>query len=438
MFKMKKTLLMLLCLVGVCSVSQKAYATDYSYLTEKAPEVYMTPSLDSEGKTSITWVSLVSQPEDKTVTLSYEIELAKNQEFTEAQTFTSVSETLELDKTTFGANGGKFYIRIRNSVNITGETPSSAVSPWSEVKEMVFVKINKTNFPGMYKVLQNGGKESTEKGIKKVIYDTNKDGWLDPVEIENVNSLSTKDTYKKKKGKQVLTKAPTISSFKGVEFLTGLDIVSVDRFSGKKADLSNCPAYMVNIKGVTSKQITVIAPNAEMVYVQPEVNTKITKIDLSKCNNAYEILAYGNKGTKTLKLPKNKKNLQVLSLSEYGFKSLDLNSYTNLQQLYLYECNMKTVKVNKCKDLRYIYFYFCDNIKSLDLKSNKKLRGADFYETPGLTKSTVKRPKNGKYTWNKGKWWYSTAAYKKDMNKLYNMPAYSQSVNDWYGSSVYK
>ncbi len=429
---------MLLCLVGVCSVSQKAYATDYSYLTEKAPEIYMTPSLDSEGKTNITWFSPVCQPEDQTVMLSYEIELAKNMEFTEAKTYTATSESLVLDKATFGINGGKFYVRVRNRVNITGETPSTVVSPWSEGKEMVFVKINKTNFPGMYKVLLNGGMENTMKGTKKVIYDTNKDGWLDPMEIENVNSLSTKNTYKKKNGKNVLTKAPVISSFKGVEYLTGLDVVSVARFSGKKADLSKCHAYMVSIEGVTSKQISVIAPNAEIVWVQPEVNTKITKIDVSKCNRAYEILAYGNMGTKTLKLPKNKKNLKVLSLSEYGFKSLNLNSFTNLQQLYLYECDMKSLKVDKCRGLRYIYFYYCDNIKSLNLKSNKKLRGADFYETPGLTKSTVQRPQNGKYTWNKGKWWYSTTAYKKDMNKLYNAPAYSLNSNDWYGSSVYK
>ena len=116
--------------------------------------------------------------------------------------------------------------------------------------------------------------------------------------------------------------------------------------------------------------------------------------------------------------PKSKKNLRVLSLSEIGTKSLNMNEYTNLQQVYFYECEATSIKVNKCKNLRYIYFYYCDNIKSLNLKSNKKLRGADFYKTPGLTKSTVKRPKNGKYTWNTGKWWYKTAAYKKDMEKI--------------------
>ena len=96
-----------------------------------------------------------------------------------------------------------------------------------------------------------------------------------------------------------------------------------------------------------------------------------------------------------------------------------MNSYKNLQQLYLYRCDAKSVKVNKCKDLRYIYICQCEKIKSLNLKSNKKLRGADFYQSPGLTKKTVKKSKSGKYTWNKGRWWEETAAYKKDMEQFH-------------------
>ncbi len=422
MFKMtmKKAILMFVCLLGVCGVSQVAYATDYSYMTNQAPEIYETPSMDKEGNATITWFSVASQPEESNVTLSYDVELAKSAEFVSPTQYSASINTLKLNKSVFGTNGGKFYVRIRTVVSITGDNPSVTTSAWSETKEMVFVKINKTNFPGMYKVLKNGGQYNGEKGVKKIKFDKNGDSWLDPSEVQNITTLGTMDTYKKKKGKSKLVKATNISSFKGIEYLTSVSTVSIDRYSGKKADLSKCNAYYVNIEGVSAKQLTVNAPNAQIIYIQPDIDTKVTKIDVSKCKNVVDLLVYGNKGTKTLKLPKNKDKLKVLSLSEYGFKSINLNGYTNLQQVYFYECNVKSVKVNKCKDLRYIYFYYCDNIKSLNLKSNKKLRGADFYHSPGLTKTTVKRPKNGKYTWNKGKWWYDTAKFKKDMNKMFN------------------
>lgn len=237
--------------------------------------------------------------------------------------------------------------------------------------------------------------------------------------MDNVYSIDTANTSKKVNGVNKIIKATNISSFQGVEYFYNIHSIHVARFSGKKADLSKSSVSSVWMTGVSSKQITVITPTAKTVHVEADLNNKMTKMDLSKCSNAVDIDAYGNEGTKTLKLPKNKKKLKILSISEIGVNSLNVNAYTKLQQLYVYDSDVKSVKVNKCKNLRYIYFWHCNKIKSLNLKSNKKLRGADFYKTPGLTKSTVKRPKNGKYTWDQGKWWYSTSAYKKDMKKLY-------------------
>ncbi len=422
MFKttMKKAILMFVALVGICSVSKVAYATDYSYLTQNAPVIYGESSLDANGDTTIKWVSVADGSVDESAQIAYEVQVAKNSAFTGAKQYSAKTDTLTLNKSEFGTNGGKFYVRVRLIVDYVDVAQTDLMSAWSEVEEMTFVKINKTNFPGLYKVLKNGGKYNSPDGVKKINYDKNKDSWLDPTEINDITILGTVDTYKKKNGKNTLTKATNISSFKGIEYLANVSSVSVDRYSGKTADLSKCKAYHVSIEGVSAKQITVNAPNAQIISIQPDIDTKITKIDVSKCKNVVDLLVYGNKGTKTLKLPKNKKKLKVLSLSEYGFKCINLNGYTNLQQVYFYECDVKSVKVNKCKDLRYIYFYYCEKIKSLDLKSNKKLRGADFYQSPGLTKTTVKRPKNGKYTWNKGKWWYGTKKYQKDMKKLYN------------------
>jgi len=373
--------------------------------------------LSKEGETTLTWAGNYNAPEG--VTITYEIELADNAEFSNAQKFVSDNTSLTLNKSVFGTNGGKFYVRIRFCAS-TGVEPRT-YGEWSEPKEQVFVKINKKNFPGIYKILKNGSKQNNRDltGYEKVTHDKNGDGWMDPSEINQLLKLSTVNESKKKNGKYYVIKAPKVNSLKGIEYLTELSIIHLSRYSGTKVELSKNKITFLNLTGVTSKQITVIAPDATSISIQPEYGTKLKKIDVSRCDKVVDLLVYGSKGTKTLKLPKEKKQLKVLSTSDLGVKALNLNAYKNLQQLYVYNSKVKNVKVNKCKNLRYIYFYFCSKIKSLNLKSNKKLRGADFYQSSGLTNSSVKKPKGAKVTWNKGKWWYSTKAYKKDMKKLY-------------------
>lgn len=415
-------IMLVLGLLFVSGNVKMVQAEDYSYLTKWPPMIYGTQSLDKKGNTTIEWSSVTDESMDESAAIVYEIQVSKNTAFTNAKQYSAKEATLTLNKSAFGTNGGRFYVRVRLVVDYADAEQTDLVSDWSEVKEMTFVKINKKNFPGLYKVLKNGGKRynlSANK-VETVTYDQNGDSWLDPAEIEDIWMIGTQNISQKVNGANKIVKATDISSFQGVEYLDKLHYINIARFSGKKADFSKSSVDTVWITGVSSKQITVVSPTARTVHVEADYKTKLTKMDLSKCSNAVELGAYGNKGTKTLKLPKNKKKLKVLSVSDIGIKSLNMNAYTKLQQLYVYGCDVKSVKVNKCKNLRYIYFWCCDHIKSLNLKSNKKLRGADFYKTPGLTSSTVKRPKNGKYTWNKGKWWYSTSAYKKDMKKLYN------------------
>lgn len=415
--RMKKVLWMMMFALGVCCMSQNVKADDYSSLVSTPPSIYDVSGL-KDGKGKITW-SAVSM-EDDSVIISYDIQVSKNKKFKNAEQYTTNGNFLTLKQSIFGKNGGRFYARVRMVVRVL-EDNTTLTSDWSDKKEMVFVKINKTNFPGMYRVLKNGGKRYSMEGnkVETIVYDKNKDGWLDPVEINDIWMIGTVNTSKKVNGVYKITKATNISSFQGVEYFDNLYSVHVARYSGKKADFSKTSVDTVWMTGVTAKQIKVIAPSATSIHVEADISCKMTKMDLTKCSKAVEINAYGNAGTKTLKLPKNKKNLKILSISEMGTKSLNMNAYTKLQQLYVYDSNVKSVKVNKCKNLRYIYFWYCDKIKSLDLKSNKKLRGADFYKTPGLTSATVKKAKNGKYTWNQGKWWYSTSAYKKDMKKIY-------------------
>lgn len=419
-YKMKQLFLVFLFFFGTISISQTVNADNYSYIKDEVPYVYDLPSM-TDGKAIIQWMDYGTYVEAGEGQLYYELELADNERFSGAKQYSANLATLAIDKTELGKHGGKFYVRVRYVLQLPDEV-TPIYSQWSEKREFTFVAINKKNFPGLYKVLKNGGKRydlSANKTVK-IIYDKNGDGWLDPAEIDDIWMIGTRDTVKTVNGVRKIVKATNISSFQGVEYFHKLSYIHIARFSGTKADFSKSSVDTVWMTGVSSKQITVVSPTAREVHVEADYNTKLTKMDLSKCSNAVEIDAYGNASTKTLKLPKNKKKLKILSVSDINAKSLNMNAYTKLQQLYVYRSDVKSVKVNKCKNLRYIYFYYCDNIKNLNLNSNKKLRGADFYQTPGLTKTTVKRPKNGKYTWNKGKWWYGTSAYNKDMKKLYD------------------
>lgn len=416
---MKWIMFFAVCMVGIFGGLREVHASEPAYLVQNPPVVSdytELPTMGADGAAHISWWTGIDTQDENYPKVSYEIEVATNQEFTGAQKFTTTETALAIPKTFFCANGGTYFVRVRTCVNATTDAP--AYSAWSETDEYVFVAINQENFPGLYKVLLNGGQYNSENGIENEIYDTNADGWLDPKEIDTLTSIHTMNVTKKKNGKNTTVKATNVSSVKGIEYLKNLSMLSLERYSGKKMDLSNNVVTYVNLNAVKAKQFTLIAPDATHIYVEADDDVKMSKLDLSKCNAAVDMSAYGNKGTKTLKLPKTKTNLKVLSISEWNTKTIDVNAYKNLQQLYIYDCGMKKVKVNKCKDLRYIYFYFCEQIKSLNLKSNKKLRGADFYQSPGLTKKTVKRPKNGKYTWNKGKWWYETAKYQDDMNSL--------------------
>lgn len=418
---MKKTWLLILwiCAVMIFGGKEIAYAEDYSYVKASVPVLWGTPALDVNQTTIINWDKKVYIGEDEEAVLTHEVELSTNAQFIGAQKFETNACSLMLSKSTFGEQGGEFYVRVRSCVKPVNE--SVVYSDWSETQEYIFVAINEHNFPGLYDVLKNGGKDVKMDGtFEKVVYDLNGDGWLDPTEVSQIWSIETANETKKVKGKYKTIKATDVSSFKGVEYLTHLSYVHVERYSGKTADLSKCEKLnSVWISGITAKKFALNAPNVQTIHVEAADDNKMKKLDVSKCANVVDLAVYGNEGTKTLKLPKEKKKLKIVSLSDYEMKSVSLNAYTNLQQAYFYQVDTKNVKVNKCKSLRYIYFFCCDEIKSLNLKSNKKLRGADFYQTPGLTKSTVKKPKNGKYTWNKGKWWYGSSAYKKDMKNLY-------------------
>lgn len=403
---------------SIFSLGAVVQAEDYENGNESPVWSSNVVHTDENGAVVLDWFYVPPTVDGVQPTVSYEIQFDDEKKFVDATTFTTAENIYTLTKKQFGKNGGRRYVRLRSV--LTDASGVVTYSEYSKVREVVYVKINKTNFPGLYKLLKNGGQYTSLDGIEKIVYDTDGDGWMNPDECQSVFMISTEDTYKKKNGKNVLIKATDVSSMTGIAYFPNVTSVSLDRYSGAKMDLSKNRVNSVNVRGIKTKTFTLIAPIAQTVLLEGDYEAKITKLDISKCNKAVDVWLYGSNGTKTLKLPSNKKNLKVLSISDCSLSTLNVNAYTNLQQLYLYKTSLKGLKVNKCKNLRYLYFYYCEKIKSVDVSANKKLRGMDIYKTKSLKKNNVKKYKKTKLTVDKGKWWYDTDAYKEDMKHLYD------------------
>lgn len=393
---------------------KKAYA-------EELASTLVYGGVDTDEKTKETIVNFSKEQyhhyaEDTTE--SYEVELASDAQFTNPKRYETTENPVKIAKEEFGKDGGKLYFRVRHCVK-----PASAAAvtgEWMTARELAYIKISKKNFPGLYQLLKKGGEAMNFEGdYRKEIYDKNADGWLDPEEIQSLTSLSTENHLKKKKGKYTRIPTAKVSSLQGVEYLTNLHDISLVHYSGKKMDLRKNTIIWIDLRGITSKQFTLLAPDAKTVHVEPAIENKMKKMDLSSCVSAVDLSAYGNFATKNVKLPKANKKLKILSVSDIGLKKLNLNKYKNLQQIYVYNCPVKKVKVNKCKKLRYVYFFYCNKIKSLNLSASKKMVGIDLYRSTSLSKRKIKVKKGTKITLNQGKWWYETTSYKNDMNKIY-------------------
>ncbi len=411
MKRIKVMIMLLGCLL--CFSSSICVNAEEEQLSIFPPELFEITALDENNTTTISWNPGWTTV-DAAVSVVYDVEVSKDKSFTETKKYSLTSPELTYKRSQFGTHGDELYVRAK--ITVTGAYDIPLVSEWSDVQTWTVLKIDKTNFPGMYKHLKKGGRIFTDKGIQSLTYDTNGDGWLDNTEVNNIYQISNLDYYKKNK---LVKKADKISSFKGIEYFRKVSYINVERYASGNINLSKCPAILIDIRKVTAKKITVNAPNAKSIYVEADDAYKVSKLDFSKCKSVRDLCAYGQGGTKTLILPSYKKNLQVLSVSDCNLKTLNVNVYTKLKQLYVYRSNVKTVKVNKCKNLHYIYFYCCTGIKKLDLSANKNLIGADFYRTKGLTKKTVQKPKKAKVTWEQGKWWYDTEEYKEEMENLY-------------------
>lgn len=409
---------------NVCSVKAATDTNSETTSDIASITIYDDATRNKNGTVKFQWNCFVHNIDTETSVVSYELQSGKDDTFTDVTTWKTSDTSYFIPKSFFGKNGGTYYARVR--VHATTKDGTHMVSNWSETKKYSIVAINKTNFPGLYKLLKNGGSRYESDGasgsvLKKIKYDTNKDGWLDTKEIFSLTNLDTVNIDTKKNGTYTITPSCKVTSFEGVEYLEQLSWIHLAHFSGTSIDLSkNKSVTYVFLNGVCSTHITVNAPTAKEVCIQTADQAKMLKIDLSKCDKAIDITAYGQNETKKLILPTETKHLKILSISDMKMKTLDVNDYSNLKQLYIYRTSLKKISVNKCVNLHYLYLFCCEDIHSLDLSRNKKLKGIDLYNTDCLMTSNVKKNKSTKLTREKGKWWYETESYRKEMENLYN------------------
>lgn len=359
-----------------------------------------------------------------------------------------------------GKNGGKLYGRIRAYGTIktieagydSGEPTTLQVgdvvysgyqdldcwhgyTTYSNFEEEMgrdhceYVKINKTNFGGMYALIKDGFYYCDPKG-KKSYYDKNHDGWLDPAEIKEIYTLNNYSYKKYASGYEMLWGTEMyqckISDLKGLKYLPFVTSIDLRDYTGTKLDLTDYPHIRtVSMCEFWKSKFQLIAPYAKEIRINSETGgswkkAKLSSVDVSKCK-AVVYLTLGGSYFKptTMKLPASAKNLRWISVSYGSGKKIDLNKYKKLNLAYFYANKYSECKFNQCTKLNYVYFYCMDNLRSVDLRNAKSLKGADIYCCNNLSSSGLKTVKGTRVTKNQGRWWESTDTWRKLFDDIY-------------------
>ncbi len=181
MNNLRRFIFCLVLLIGVGGTVQPVQAEDYSYVENIYTIINSEPYM-KDGKAVIEWLKCVPAMDETKETFRYEVQIADNEAFTNAKSYFADTESLVLAQSEFGEHGGRFYVRVRGVLQLLDQS-AAYYNQWSETKETIFVAIDKTNFPGMYKVIKNGGEKINilTGDLEKIIYDENGDGWIDSV-----------------------------------------------------------------------------------------------------------------------------------------------------------------------------------------------------------------------------------------------------------------
>lgn len=252
------------------------------------------------------------------------------------------------------------------TAHMRGETTITAATPDGRLKAVcnVTVKLNLTDDkditayfdPLFARALQ---KEELIKNATKITY-------ADVKGIEVVRDLSKNE--------------PSLSSIKGVEFLTSLELL-----------------YISGCKNITEVDLSTCA---RLEYFRADDCT-LTTLDLSNCPALKDIEATDGKLTE-VRLPAENKNLYNVNFRKNFLKKLDLGNSPKLKWLYLDYNELEDVNLNGCTSLERLSITF-NKLKSIDLReSSENLK--EYYKAYNPGENGVFKTYHKKITFNDCSW----------------------------------
>ncbi|WP_310603196.1 hypothetical protein [Anaerosporobacter sp.] len=250
-----------------------------------------------------------------------------------------------------------------------------------EVQKEVKIKINKTNFPGLYQTLKD----------KK--YDTDEDGYLSEYECRCVFWIQT---------------PKAVSSLEGIENFPNLSTMYLANYTGTKITITKTNEKLKWLYITPKKsKLTINAPYVKRLGVQliefredgtismgnVRVGSTLKTLDISTCKNV-QVLEIIQSKLSTLKLPNKNSNLQWVCLESLSIGKLDFQNYKNLAYLRLAKVsNLKSLNLSKNTNLRAMEIYSKTKLKKIDVSNSKKLSAIYLFQENDSLKKSIILPK---------------------------------------------
>lgn len=232
------------------------------------------------------------------------------------------------------------------TAHMRGETTISAATPDGRLKAVcnVTVKLNLTDDKDITVYFDPLFASALQK--EKLIKDALKVTYADVKNIKEVWGLSKNE--------------PSLSSIKGVEFLTSLELLNISGCKNiTEVDLSTC----ARLKDFRASDCT------------------LTTLDLSNCPALETIKATDGKLTE-VRLPAENKNLNRVDFSKNFLKKLDLGNSPKLEWMFLDYNELEDVNLKGCTSLKRLNILF-NKLKSIDLGEITGIDYSLFAYNPG-------------------------------------------------------
>ena len=257
-----------------------------------------------------------------------------------------------------------------------------------EINEIPIIAINAVNFP-----------DETVRTYVEANFNSNEEAGLRPEEIAGAINLEIEE-------------GQTVTSLKGVEHLTALEMLFVPDASGisdgeidvtkntalttialpnakiTKLDVSNNSALQMLMLSSTDISSLDVSSNDELFYLYVD-NSLITSLDVSGKSNLQYLVASGSK-LSSINVD-NCTSLQSLQVANTALTSLDTSTLSGLYELSCDNTDISEIDLSSSSSLSRLFINGCDKLTSLDvsgtslseitLSDNTNLKTLDISDT---------------------------------------------------------